>query len=72
MIKFKIRCPGCSAESALSLIEAKYQGPFRCWQCRALFSIALEDGELKSCEPLSPAEFEELQRRKEAERRSGK
>ena len=56
---FTIQCAGCGAETRMSLIEATYNGPFRCWKCRALFRIRIEDEELQSCKPLSEEEFEE-------------
>ena len=53
----KIKCPACATEGSLSLVEPSYQGPYRCWKCRELFTISLENNELKSCEPLSQEEF---------------
>jgi hypothetical protein len=60
----KIRCPECETEGSFSLLESSYQGPYRCWKCRGLFTISLEDNELKSCQPLSQ---EELDRQQEVE-----
>ena len=57
----KIKCPKCNVEGSLSLVESSYQGPYRCWKCRELFTIRLENNELKSCEPLSQEEFEKQQ-----------
>ena len=57
----KIKCPKCKVEGSLSLVESSYQGPYRCWKCRELFTITLEKNELKSCEPLSQEEFEKQQ-----------
>ena len=57
----KIKCPKCNIEGSLSLVESSYQGPYRCWKCRELFTLKLENNELKSCEPLSQAEFEKQQ-----------
>jgi len=57
----KIKCPKCGSEGSLSLIESSYQGPYRCWKCRELFTIEIDNNELKSCEPLSQAEFEKQQ-----------
>ncbi len=56
----KIKCPKCGAESSLSLIDESYQGPYKCWKCRGLFSIKLADGKLKCCDPLSQEEFSKL------------
>jgi len=60
---FKIVCPQCEKEGTMSLVESTYEGPYRCWKCRALFTIVLEGGKLKSCEPLSE---EDLQKQQEA------
>ena len=57
----KIKCPKCETEGSLSLVEADYQGPYRCWKCRELFTLTLKNNELKSCEPLSDEEFEKQQ-----------
>ena len=57
----KIKCPKCTTEGSLSLVESSYQGPYRCWKCRELFNIRQENNELKSCEPLSQEEFEKQQ-----------
>ena len=57
----KIKCPQCGVEGSMSLIESSYHGPYRCWKCRALFTIRMENNELKSCEPLSEEEFQKQQ-----------
>lgn len=57
----KIICPECDTEGSFTLAESDYQGPYRCWKCRELFTIKMEDNELKSCEPLSQEEFEKQQ-----------
>jgi hypothetical protein len=58
----KIMCPECKTEGSFSLAESSYEGPYRCWKCRALFAIRMENNELKSCEPLNQEDFEEHQR----------
>ena len=57
----KIKCPECGVEGSLSLAESAYQGAYRCWKCRALFTIRMENNELKSCEPLRQEEFDRQQ-----------
>jgi C4-type Zn-finger protein len=57
----KIKCPACQTEGSLSLVESSYEGPYKCWKCRQLFTIVLEDDEVKSCEPLSEEEFQKQQ-----------
>ena len=56
-----IKCPDCQSEGRMSLADPVYEGPWRCWKCRALFTIKIEDNELKSREPLSQEEFERQQ-----------
>ena len=57
----KIRCHKCSTEGSVSLAESSYQGPYRCWKCRELFTIKMENSKLKSCEPLSQEDFDRQQ-----------
>ena len=57
----KIRCPKCDTEGGFSLAEPSYHGPYRCWKCRGLFTIRMENNELKSCEPLSEEDFQKQQ-----------
>jgi len=59
MSKVIMRCPECGAETRLYLIDSIYDGPYRCWKCRALFTIRVENDEVKSYEPLSEEELEE-------------
>jgi len=60
----KIKCAACNTEGSISLSDAIYEGPYRCWKCRGLFTIRMEDNVLKSCEPLSEEEFEKQQQLK--------
>jgi len=57
----KIKCLKCNTEGSFSLADASYLGPYRCWKCGALFTIKLENNELKSCEPLSQEDFDKQQ-----------
>jgi hypothetical protein len=54
-------CPKCNAESKLSFIGDKYEGPRRCWNCHELFLIKITNNILISCEPMSQEEFERQQ-----------
>ncbi len=60
----KINCPKCGAESTFSLVQPTYQGPFRCGQCKEMFSIRIENNELKSCQPIGKQEVDKLNIRK--------
>ena len=54
----KITCPECGTEGSFSLADPTYEGPYKCWKCRALFNIRIAGNKLESCEPLSQEEFE--------------
>ena len=60
----KIKCPACQTEGTMSLVESIYEGPYRCWRCRALFTIELKNNELTSCEPLSEEDLRKQQEEK--------
>ena len=67
-----IKCPSCGTEGSQSLLEPAYQGPYRCWKCRELFSIRIENNEVKSFEPITEERLQELQeqhRQEEKQRR---
>lgn len=56
-----MKCPKCEAESKLSFVGDSYEGPRRCWKCRELFTIKIEENKMVSCEPLSEEEFKKQQ-----------
>jgi len=58
---FVIKCPSCGTKATISLVESVYSGPYRCWKCRGLFRVRIEDEELQAYEPLSEEEFEKEQ-----------
>ncbi len=51
-------CPKCSTESYFSL--SVYKGHFRCMKCKETFNITIENGEVKSYEPLSQEKLDRL------------
>lgn len=53
----KIKCPQCDTDGSISLADPVYEGPYRCWKCRALFSIKMKNNKLESMEPISEEEF---------------
>ena len=57
----KIKCPECAIEGTISLVDTSYEGPYKCWKCRQLFTIKLNNNALQSCKPLSQEEFDKLQ-----------
>ena len=57
----KIKCPKCETEGSFSIADLSYEGPYRCWKCRELYTVKIANDELKSCKPLSQEEFEKQQ-----------
>ncbi|MFH1169263.1 MAG: hypothetical protein V1691_01075 [Chloroflexota bacterium] len=56
-----ITCPDCGTEGKMSLSQAVFEGPYRCWKCHQFFTIRIENNELKQCTPLSQEEFDRWQ-----------
>ena len=53
----KIKCPACDTDGSFSLADPVYEGPYRCWKCRALFSIKMKKNKLESMESITEEEF---------------
>jgi hypothetical protein len=62
----KIICPKCNAETKLSLVDANYTGPRRCWKCHEAFMMTIANNQVKSLEPMSQEEFQKWQEEKKA------
>jgi hypothetical protein len=58
---FKIKCPECNTEGNFSLADSSYKGPYKCWKCRALFTIEIKNDKLQSCKPLTQEELDRQQ-----------
>lgn len=61
----KIKCPACQIEGTISLAEIDYIGPYRCWKCRALYTVEIKNDELVSYKVLTEEELKKLQQMKE-------
>ncbi len=57
----KIKCPKCDTEGSFSLIESNYNGPYKCWKCREMFTIEIKNNVVQSLKPLSQEEFDKQQ-----------
>ena len=53
----KIKCPQCDTDGSFSLADPVYEGPYRCWKCRALFSIKMKNNKLEAMESITEEEF---------------
>ncbi len=64
----KVVCPRCNTEGSFSLTQDVFSGPFRCWKCRELFTIRIENGVLTSCETMTVQQQQDFDRQAEAMR----
>jgi len=53
----KIKCPECETDGSFSLADPVFEGPYRCWKCRALFSIKMKNNKLESMVSITEEEF---------------
>ena len=64
-----IVCPKCGIEGKFSIIQPVYQGPYKCWKCREMYTIRLENNKLMYCNPLSPEDYAKLKQTEEQKRK---
>ena len=67
-----VKCPACNTDSSFFLVKDSLQGPFRCWKCKALFTIKIRNGELEKCEPLKEEDFTKAKADAAAKRKKAK
>lgn len=60
-MQVNVKCPACSSDSSFFIAKTVFQGPFRCWKCKALFNLKVKNGEIQLLEPLSQEDFEKQQ-----------
>ncbi|MBN1190552.1 MAG: hypothetical protein JXA46_12425 [Dehalococcoidales bacterium] len=71
-MQVEIKCPACNSDSSFFIAKKVFQGPFRCWNCKALFSVKVKEGDLEFCEPLSQEDFDKIKADKEARRKQAR
>jgi hypothetical protein len=57
-MQISVKCPACSSDSSFFIAKSVFQGPFRCWKCKALFTLKAKNGEIQLFEPLTQEEFD--------------
>jgi hypothetical protein len=63
-----IECPKCGTTGSQSLLKPDYLGPYRCWKCRELFIIRIENNQVISWEPLTEEQLaQQEEQRKQIE-----
>jgi hypothetical protein len=53
-----IKCPKCGTEGKMSLVDPDFTGAYKCWSCRAYFTLKLRGNVVESLDPLSDADYE--------------
>ncbi len=56
----------------MSLADVRYSGPYKCWKCKELFAIEIQDDRLISCEPLNQEEFNKILEQQQQEQEGEK
>jgi hypothetical protein len=65
----KLICPSCQTLGQFSVLGGSYKGPYRCWKCRTLYTIDIENGEAISWLPMAEKELEDLKAQQDAEKK---
>jgi hypothetical protein len=68
----KITCPSCKTLGQFAVEGGNFEGPYRCWKCRALYILDMVNSEVVSLQPLTEVEFEKLKAEQEAKKRGHK
>ena len=69
-MQVNIKCPACNSDSSFFVVKDVFQGPFRCWKCKALFTVKVRKGDLELCEPLNQEDFDKAKAAKEAKKKA--
>jgi hypothetical protein len=68
----KITCPSCKTMGQFSVDGGNFKGPYKCWKCRALYTLDMVNSEVVSLTPLTEEEFEKIKAQQEAQKRGFK
>jgi hypothetical protein len=71
-MQITVKCPSCNTDSSFFVAKNIFQGPFRCWKCKSLFTLKVQDGEIKLLESLSQEDFDKQKAAHEAKRKKAK
>jgi hypothetical protein len=71
-MQIDVKCPACNTDSSFFVAKNVFQGPFRCWKCKTLFTLKVQSGEIKLIEPLSQEDFDKQKAALEAKRKKAK
>jgi acetyl-CoA carboxylase beta subunit len=71
-MQISVKCPACSSDSSFFVAKSVFQGPFRCWKCKGLFSLKAKNSEVQLLDPLSQEDFDKQKAAKEAKKKKAK
>jgi hypothetical protein len=71
-MQVNIKCPACNSDSSFFIVKDAFQGPFRCWKCKALFTVKVRNGNLEKCDLLSQEDFDKAKADKESKKKKAK
>ena len=71
-MQIDVKCPACNTDSSFFIAKKVFQGPFRCWKCKALFTLKVQNGEIKQIDPLTQEDFDKQKAALEAKRKKAK
>jgi hypothetical protein len=71
-MQIDIKCPACNTDSSFFIAKNVFQGPFRCWKCKALFTLKVRNGNIEICEPLTQEAFDKQKTDQEARKKKAK
>ncbi len=65
----QITCASCGTMGQFSVLEGNYKGPYRCWKCKALYTVEIQNGKVVSSQPMAESELEDIKARQEAQKK---
>jgi transposase-like protein len=57
-MQVNVKCPSCNSDSSFFIAKPVFSGPFKCWKCKALFTLKVKNGEIELLEPLAQEAFD--------------
>ena len=57
----KIVCPTCKTEGTFSISDPHFDGPYKCWKCKALLRLSMDHGVVKSVVPMAEEELKQYE-----------
>jgi hypothetical protein len=69
-MQISIKCPACNSDSSFFVAKNVFQGPFKCWKCKALFTLKVKNSEIEKLEPLTQEDFDKAKAAKAAKKKA--